>query len=171
MSRTSAIWGNTGPRQLKACLLLALLPILVSCDGGTKVRDALNSPPLPPQFSCSKFVIKTPKQGGSVRLNDNIDGTISSSAPELEVWAVIHPDRDRQRANAPGYWVQRAGAASDGKWISRVNFGEENTPEGYWFEVQAFVAPTPPVREGDMLPGFPQDAACKSNIVKVFLRR
>jgi hypothetical protein len=135
------------------------------------VRDALNSPAPSSQFSCSKFVIKKPKQGVSVRLNDVLEGTISTSTPELEVWAIIHPERDRQRANAPGYWVQRAGVASDGKWISRVNFGEENTPDGYWFEVQAFVAPTPPVREGDMLPAFPQDAACKSNIVKVLLRR
>jgi hypothetical protein len=176
MAGAFAILAKVWIPEMKECLLLPLLPLLVSCANTNNIQNTqvLTRPPPPPQ--CSNLVIKQ-KPGSWVIPNDILEGTIETSESEVAVWIVIRPERDFVHPNAPGYWVQRPGAASNGTWTSFVNFGDEDTPLGLRFDIQAFVAPTAPdapqrsLKEGDILPAFPKDAACKSNVVTVRLRR
>jgi hypothetical protein len=111
--------------------------------------------------SCLLTII-TPANNSTVQALTPVTGGISGQTAALGnnyVWVVVHPDGDF-------YWVQHAARASNGTWRAIAHFGTGATPKGFHFEIQAFVTPTSPLKEGDQLSNFPI-AACSYQIVDV----
>jgi Caspase domain len=94
------------------------------------------TPPLPP---C--LVITTPYDNSTVVPHGVVRGTISTSAPNTDVWVVVHP-LIAMRPGVPSYYVQGMDRALNGIWTVAATFGDDKTRRGVSFSVAAFAAPT-----------------------------
>jgi len=106
--------------------------------------------------------ITLPVDGARVVPFSAVAGRISPSTAAMggsNVWVIVHP-------TGSWYWVQTVTHASAGEWRANTQFGDSDTPPGLRFEVQAFVAPSIPIKGGDKLSSFPA-AACASNLIGV----
>lgn len=137
--------------------LVALSLLAMSC-GGRADGDCKN--PIAPD---SPLALVRPCNESHVGWRATVEG--KTTIPNADVHVVIHP------LEVSGYWVQpRITVRSDGWWEVLAYFGNDGpTHQGKRFEVMAVANPTRPLKEGDVLPDWP-DAAARSAVVMVTRR-
>jgi len=119
-----------------------------------------SQPTLEPTAPVSDEVtILSPASGDRVAPLEILRGTVSNRS--TDIWVVIHP------LNTAAYWVQPKVTEIGGTWSSLAFFGRSSRIDaGKGFEIRAVVSPRGALREGDILPAWP-DAASVSRPVRV----
>jgi len=107
-----------------------------------------------------QVTITQPPDGAEVARRPTVMGTVSD--PSAKVWVVVHP------TETGSVWVQPpARIDSKGNWQTFIYIGRVGgIDSGKNFEIMAVANPTEPLREGQVLDGFPA-AQHQSSIVTV----
>ncbi len=107
-----------------------------------------------------EIAISTPADGSSVVERPIVAGTVTR--PDAAVWVVVHP------LAVSDYWVQPAvSVRKDGTWKLQIYIGRPgNVDLGKHFEIRAVANPNAPLREGLVLPGWPE-AEAMSDLAEV----
>jgi hypothetical protein len=153
MSRTRIAWLRPGA-----------LALLISAAGLTAAGPGAAAPPTTGN-ACrdARLRILQPRQGATVGERPIVQGT--APAPDTEVWLVVRP------MALSDYWVQSVTPADEQcRWRIQARIGRPGQDVGQRFQVMAVVGARPEVREGQVLPGWPQ-AAQRSQMVEVIRGR
>jgi hypothetical protein len=107
-----------------------------------------------------EIIISTPVYGSHVIERPYVAGTVTD--PNASLWVVVHP------MDVSDYWVQPAVTVRrDGSWKVQIYIGRSgNVDVGKRFEIRAVANPKVRLREGLVLPGWPQ-AGVISDVVEV----
>jgi len=107
-----------------------------------------------------KVRITAPADKSQVPERPLVEGTVSDA--NASVWVVVHP------MEVADYWVQPAVTVrEDGTWKVMAYMGRPGDIDvGKQFEIMAFANPAEPLKEGDVLKGWPK-AQAKSQVIEV----
>ena len=116
--------------------------------------------PTPQPDPNRKITITAPCDAAKVAPRHFVEGIVVD--PNAQVWVVIHP------MEVADYWVQPSVTVREGgKWKVLCYFGEPGQHSGKPYEVMAFANPKQTLREGQVLPNWPE-AQSKSQVIEVF---
>ena len=182
MAVGGAILGHTRLKRVGWCLLVGGLAVVIltvwqtlaevarlqhrDTEQKETISTLLIAPPAretarrTPRNVSGDVVIREPPQGTRMPQEGYVAGTISD--PGIEVWLVVHP------LDVSAYWVQAAANVSRaGNWRCKVYLGRSgNTDSGKEFEIVALGKPVQPLKEGMVLPDWPE-AEWSSDVLMV----
>ncbi|MBC8031137.1 MAG: hypothetical protein H7Z16_13565 [Pyrinomonadaceae bacterium] len=149
------------------------LPILFLCAGvvmsgcSTALQTSTNGQAPSSVTPCGapspdpsrKIVINAPCDHAKVAPRHFVEGVVADA--NAQVWVVIHP------MEVADYWVQpNVTVREGGRWKVLCYFGELGQHSGKPYEVMAIANPKETLREGQLLPNWPE-AQSKSQVVEV----
>lgn len=114
---------------------------------------------------CSEEIIITdPPQNYTIPITYTVQGTITTSEPNPNIWVIVHPAQTNQ------FWVEPEANFSDQQhettWQALIYIGEEEARVGEHFEIMAVVNPTQTLTRGMILDNWPESQK-SSEIIRV----